>query len=110
MLPDPLLRQVRRLTLKAKRSAHELLAGHYESAVRGSGLTFAEVRAYQPGDDVRHFDWNVTARTGMPHVKRYVEERERVVYLVFDVSASQSFGGQTTEDGERRTEDGRQKN
>lgn len=103
MLPDPLLRQVRRLTLKARRSAHELLAGHYESAVRGAGLTFAEVRAYQPGDDVRHFDWNVTARTGMPHVKRFVEERERVVYLVMDVSASLFFRGQRTEDGGQKS-------
>jgi uncharacterized protein (DUF58 family) len=109
MLPDPLLRQVRRLTLKARRSAHELLAGHYESAVRGSGLTFAEVRAYQPGDDVRHFDWNVTARTSTPHVKRFVEERERVIYLVMDVSASLAFRGQRTEDRGRKTEDGGQR-
>lgn len=89
MLPDPLLRQIRRLTLQTRKAARELLAGHYESAVRGAGLTFAEVRTYQPGDDIRHIDWNVTARTGVPHVKRFIEERERVVYLVVDVSASQ---------------------
>jgi uncharacterized protein (DUF58 family) len=67
-------------------------------------LTFAEVRAYQPGDDVRHFDWNVTARTGVPHVKRFVEERERVVYLLMDVSGTMEFGSQET--GVRKQETG----
>lgn len=92
MLPEPLLRQLRRLMLKTRRAARERLAGHYEAAVRGAGLTFAEVRPYQPGDDVRRLDWNVTARTGVPHVKRFVEERERIVYLCVDVSGSQQFG------------------
>lgn len=92
MLPEPLLRQLRRLMLKTRRSARERLAGHYEAAVRGAGLTFAEVRPYQPGDDVRRLDWNVTARTGVPHVKRFVEERERIVYLCLDISGSLQFG------------------
>jgi uncharacterized protein (DUF58 family) len=92
MLPEPLLRQLRRLMLKTRRAARERLAGHYEAAVRGAGLTFADVRPYQSGDDVRRLDWNVTARTGVPHVKRFVEERERIVYLCIDVSGSQQFG------------------
>jgi uncharacterized protein (DUF58 family) len=92
MLPEPLLRHVRRLTLRARRAAHELVAGQYESAVRGSGLTFADVRPYQPGDETRHIDWNVTARTGTPYVKRFIEERERTVWLLIDASESQTFG------------------
>lgn len=92
MLPEPLLRHVRRLTLRARRAAHELVAGQYESAIRGSGLTFADVRPYQPGDETRHIDWNVTARTGTPYVKRFVEERERTVWLLVDASGSQDFG------------------
>ena len=95
MLPEPLLRQLRRLMLKTRRAARERLAGHYEAAVRGAGLTFADVRPYQPGDDVRRLDWNVTARTGVPHVKRFVEERERIVYLCLDVSGSLHFGSQS---------------
>lgn len=94
MLPEPLLRQLRRMMLKTRRAARERLAGHYEAAVRGAGLTFADVRPYQPGDDVRRLDWNVTARTGVPHIKRFVEERERIVYLCLDVSGSQHFGSQ----------------
>ncbi|MFL5330154.1 MAG: DUF58 domain-containing protein [Gemmataceae bacterium] len=97
MLPDPLLRLVRRLTLRARHLARERLAGAYESAIRGTGLTFAEVRMYQPGDDIRHFDWNVTARTGVPHVKRFVEEREQVVWLLVDASGSQSFRSKNSE-------------
>jgi len=80
------------LTLRARRAAHELVAGQYESAIRGSGLTFADVRPYEPGDETRHIDWNVTARTGQPYVKRFVEERERTVWLLIDASASQAFG------------------
>ena len=91
MLPAPLLRQLRRLTLRAKRAARERLAGAYESAVRGAGLVFADVRLYQPGDDIRRIDWNVTARTGTPHIKQFVEERERTVWLLVDGSASQFF-------------------
>lgn len=97
MLPKPLLRQLRRILRQSRRRASGQLAGHYEAAVRGAGLVFADVRPYQPGDDVRHLDWNVTARTGVPHVKQFVEERERIVYLGVDASGSQHFGsnGQT---------------
>lgn len=93
MLSPAILRQLRRFTLRARRAARERLAGAYESAVRGAGLAFADVRPYQPGDDVRRIDWNVTARTGVPHVKQFVEERERTIWLLVDRSASQQFRG-----------------
>ena len=75
MLPREILRQVRRLQLKARRAVEDLLGGEYHSVFRGTGISFEEVRAYQPGDDVRSIDWNVTARMNQPFVKRYVEER-----------------------------------
>jgi uncharacterized protein (DUF58 family) len=92
MLPADVLRQVRRLHLRARRLVQTLLGGEYHSAFKGAGLSFEEVREYQPGDDVRTIDWNVTARTGHPFIKRYVEERELTLILVVDVSASQRFG------------------
>jgi uncharacterized protein (DUF58 family) len=92
MLPADVLRQVRRLHLRARRLVQTLLGGEYHSAFKGAGLSFEEVREYQPGDDVRTIDWNVTARTGHPFIKRYVEERELTILLVVDVSASQRFG------------------
>jgi uncharacterized protein (DUF58 family) len=92
MLPRELLRQVRRLQLRAKRAVEDLLGGEYRSVFKGAGLAFEEVREYQAGDDIRAIDWNVTARTGHPFVKRFVEERELTVMLVVDVSASQQFG------------------
>jgi uncharacterized protein (DUF58 family) len=69
----------------------QLFLGQYHSVFRGRGLEFSEVREYQPGDDVRIIDWNVTARMGVPYVKKFVEERELTVYLVVDVSASEGF-------------------
>lgn len=97
MLPADVLRQVRRLHLRARRVVQTLLGGEYHSAFKGAGLSFEEVREYQPGDDVRSIDWNVTARAGHPFVKRYVEERELTLILAVDVSASQKFGtGQLT--------------
>ena len=92
MLPADVLRQVRRLHLRARRLVQTLLGGEYHSAFKGAGLSFEEVREYQPGDDVRTIDWNVTARTGHPFIKRYVEERELTLLLVVDLSASQKFG------------------
>jgi uncharacterized protein (DUF58 family) len=91
-LPADVLRQVRRLRVRARRPVRTLLGGEYRSAFKGSGLSFEEVREYQPGDDVRGIDWNVTARTGRPFVKRYAEERELTILLVMDLSASQRFG------------------
>jgi uncharacterized protein (DUF58 family) len=90
-----LLRQVRSLQIRARRLVTELLAGEYASAFRGRGIEFEEARPYQPGDDVRTIDWKVTARTGLPHVKRHREERELTVLLLADVSSSGSFGSGT---------------
>ena len=87
-----LLRHVRRLEIRARRLVAERLLGQYHSVFRGRGLEFSEVRQYQPGDDVRIIDWNVTARMGQPYVKKFVEERELTVLLAVDVSASQEFG------------------
>ena len=92
MLPADVLRQVRRLHLRARRLVQTLLGGEYHSAFKGAGLSFEEVREYQPGDDIRTIDWNVTARMGQPFIKRFVEERELTMILAVDVSASQGFG------------------
>ena len=85
---DHIERRLNLLELKCRRPVEHVLAGEYKSVFRGRGLEFEDVRAYQPGDDVRAMDWKVTARTGEPHIKRYIEEREQVVYLLVDVSAS----------------------
>lgn len=87
-----LLREVRLVEIKSRRLTDETMAGEYHSAFKGHGMSFAEVREYQPGDDVRAIDWNVTARTGRPHVKLYEEERELTVMLLVDLSRSLDFG------------------
>lgn len=92
MLPREILRQIRRLQLRARRAVEDLLGGEYHSVFKGAGIAFDEVRAYQPGDDVRAIDWNVTARMGTPFIKRFVEERELTVLLLVDVSGSNEFG------------------
>jgi uncharacterized protein (DUF58 family) len=92
MLPREVLRQIRRLQLRARRAVEDLLGGEYHSVFKGMGMVFEEVREYQPGDDVRTIDWNVTARMGHPFVKRYVEERELTVVLLVDWSGSHQFG------------------
>jgi len=84
--------QVRRLEIRARQAMESGLAGQYQSAFRGLGLEFEEVREYRSGDDVRTIDWNVTARTGFLHVKRYREERDLNVLLLVDLSASTRFG------------------
>lgn len=89
---ETLLKKVRRIEIVSNRIADELFGGEYKSAFRGQGIEFAEVREYVEGDDVRTIDWNVTARAGKPYVKRYVEERERSLLFMFDVSASNLFG------------------
>ncbi len=91
-LPRHLIRALHRLHLRSRRQVQEFLAGAYHSVFKGSGLTFEEVREYQPGDDIRLIDWNVTARMGTPFVKRYVEEREQTLWLLVDFSRSLSFG------------------
>jgi uncharacterized protein (DUF58 family) len=92
MLPREVLRQIRRLQLKARRAVEDLLGGEYHSVFKGAGLAFEEVREYQPGDDIRAIDWNVTARMGHPFIKRFIEERELTVLLAVDCSASHFFG------------------
>src|SRR5437588_12106688 len=92
MLPREVIRQIRRLQLKARRTVEDLLGGEYHSVFKGSGIAFDEVREYQPGDDIRAIDWNVTARMGHPFIKRFIEERELTVLLVVDCSGSQQFG------------------
>jgi len=89
-----LLRDIRRIEIQTSRLVTEHLAGSYQSVFRGQGIAFSEVRAYEPGDDVRKIDWNVTARTGEPHVKLFTEERELTVMLLVDMSASLSLGSQ----------------
>lgn len=86
------LRELRRLHLVAGRRVDSLFAGDYRSAVRGQGMEFEEVREYMPGDDVRHIDWNVTARSGEPYIKVYREERQLTVLLLVDVSGSTRVG------------------
>src|SRR6476620_3441267 len=89
---EDVLKEVRRIQIVARRQVNDLLAGAYLSVFKGRGMEFDAVRPYVPGDDVRAIDWNVTARTGEPHVQRFVEERELTVLLLVDVSASQEFG------------------
>src|SRR6516165_2523920 len=92
MLPRDVLRQVRRLQIRARRAVEDLLGGEYHSVFKGTGIAFEEVREYQPGDDIRAIDWNVTARMGHPFIKRFVEERELTVMLLVDCSGSNQFG------------------
>jgi uncharacterized protein (DUF58 family) len=87
-----IVRQARRLRFRVRRGAVTDLAGAYLGARPGTGLAFSELRAYEPGDDVRHIDWNVTARQGRPYVRRFVEERALTLQLIVDVSASLRFG------------------
>ena len=92
MIPRELLSKVRRIEIVTNRLVNEVMAGSYHSVFRGRGMEFDEVREYAPGDDVRTIDWNVTARTGAPHVKTFVEERELTVLLMVDLSGSTEFG------------------
>ncbi|HVT60768.1 MAG TPA: DUF58 domain-containing protein [Thermoanaerobaculia bacterium] len=91
-LPQDLMRKVRRIEIATNRLVDQGVAGDYHSVFKGRGMEFEEVRPYQPGDDVRTLDWNVTARMGSPFVKKYVEERDLTVFVVVDVSGSLSFG------------------
>jgi uncharacterized protein (DUF58 family) len=92
MLPKELLKQLRKIEIRTRRLADEQLAGNYHSVFKGQGLSFREVRAYMPGDDVRFIDWNVSARMDEAFVKVFVEEREMTVMLVVDLSASEQWG------------------
>lgn len=92
METQDLFKKVRKIEIKSRGLSSNIFAGKYHSAFKGHGMAFSEVRAYQYGDDVRDIDWNVTARTGTPHVKVYEEERELTVMLLVDVSGSLDFG------------------
>jgi len=92
MVKSDFLKKIRRIHITTSRIVTDVFAGQYHSAFKGRGMAFDEVREYQPGDDVRAIDWNVTARTGKPHVKKFIEERELTVMIVQDVSSSVHFG------------------
>ena len=92
MIPKEILKQIRRIEIRSGKLVNEMFAGQYSSVFKGRGMEFAEVREYTPGDDIRSIDWNVTARTGHPFVKRFTEEREMTVILLVDASASLRFG------------------
>ena len=89
---NELLRKVRQIEIKTRGLSQNIFAGEYHTAFKGRGVTFSEVREYQPGDDIRDIDWNVTARHNKPFVKVYEEERELTVMLLIDVSGSRDFG------------------
>lgn len=92
MIPKELLKKVRQIQIRTRRTVNDLLAGQYHSAFRGRGMEFEEVSPYQIGDDVRLIDWNVSARLGEPFIKKFREERELTVMLVVDASPSGFFG------------------
>jgi uncharacterized protein (DUF58 family) len=95
MIPREILKKIRQIELRTNRLVSETLAGQYHSVFKGQGMNFEEVREYQPGDEVRSIDWNVTARMNHPFVKKFVEERELTLMLVVDVSGSGLFGSGT---------------
>ncbi len=92
MIPKEIFEKVRRIEITTSRLVTDVFAGEYHSVFKGRGMEFDEVREYQIGDDVRAIDWNVTARTGKPHIKKYVEERELTVMILVDASRSCRFG------------------
>ena len=92
MIPQEILQKVRLIEIKTRHVVNDIFGGEYHSAFKGKGMEFAEVREYVPGDDIRDIDWNVTARTGKPFIKKFDEERELTVMLMIDVSASGFYG------------------
>ena len=92
MTSEELLQKVRKIEIKTRSLSRNIFAGEYHSQFKGRGMSFSEVREYQPGDDVRSIDWNVTARLNRPYIKVYEEERELTVMLLVDVSGSRNFG------------------
>jgi len=92
MISKELAKKVRYIQVMTNKAVNDVLAGEYHSVFKGQGMEFDEVREYQPGDEIRSIDWNVTARTGHPYVKRYREERELTLLFLVDLSASGRFG------------------
>ncbi|MDD3605228.1 MAG: DUF58 domain-containing protein [Kiritimatiellae bacterium] len=95
MIPKEIIAKVRRIQIRSRHKVNDLFAGQYHSVFKGRGMEFHDVREYIPGDDIRSIDWNVTARTGHPFVKTFVEERELTVMLLVDISRSHVFGSGT---------------
>ena len=91
-LTRDILKKVRQIEVRTNRLVNDSLAGSYQSVFKGRGMNFDEVREYVPGDDIRSIDWNVTARTGIPHIKKFTEERELTIMLMIDISGSGEFG------------------
>jgi len=92
MVPKEIFKKIRRIEIRTRKLVNDLFSGEYHSTFKGQGMEFEEVREYTPGDDIRLIDWNVTARTGMPYVKKFKEERELTVILLVDASSSGRFG------------------
>lgn len=92
MIPPDIIKKIRRIHIKGSRTVNTMMAGQYKSVFRGSGIEFEEVREYSPGDEVKSIDWKVSARLGKPFIKLYKEERESIVMLLIDMSASLEFG------------------
>ncbi len=92
MLPKEVIRNIKRIEIRTKKLVNDVFSGEYHSVFKGRGVEFQEVREYQPGDDIRIIDWNVTARYGYPFVKRFREERELTIILLMDASGSNQFG------------------
>ena len=95
MIPREILKKVKRIEIQTRGLVNNFFGGEYHSVFRGRGMTFSEVREYQPGDDIRLIDWNVTARSGNPFIKVFEEERELTVFLIVDISASGIFGSRS---------------
>jgi uncharacterized protein (DUF58 family) len=92
MLPKEIIKKIRRIEITTSKLVTDMLAGQYESVFKGRGIEFDEVREYQPGDEIRSIDWNVTARMGHPFIKKFVEERQLTVMILLDASSSSYFG------------------
>ncbi len=92
MIPAHIIKKIKRIHIKSSKTVTSIMAGQYKSVFRGSGIEFEEVREYSPGDDVKALDWKVSARLGKPFIKLYTEERESIVMLLIDMSASLKFG------------------
>jgi len=104
MIPKEILKKVKQIQIRSSRLVNDVLAGEYVSVFKGRGMEFDEVREYQPGDDIRTIDWNVTARLGHPYIKRYTEERELTIMFLVDLSFSGEFGSKKQFKNEIATE------
>ncbi|MEZ5358467.1 MAG: DUF58 domain-containing protein [Candidatus Zixiibacteriota bacterium] len=92
MIPKEIFKKIRRIEITTRKLVNDMFSGEYHATFKGQGMEFEEVREYSPGDDIRLIDWNVTARTGIPHIKKFKEERELTVMLLVDASSSGRFG------------------